>query len=496
MTSAPVLQERVPSLDDTPARVQFEDEQTRRRRGTWRATAACLIAASIAGVFLSIVLLLAAPAFFGVFAGLVVRLIAAAGLSDAAIHAAYRVLDGPNRNAALAALAAVLVLPTLLPPPLIWLWMRSLALRPREAPWPAPLGVRPPHVGVPEERQFVNLAGEIAVAAGLPTPDIGIIDAVQPNMAAFGTGHDAAGIVVTTELLARLDRAETQMLAAQLVGAIGNGDLHATASLLAVYRAIAFVLAATALPISRRARRAVAATIRATLGGDAARRDAALCTLDAQLAARGLGRALIWLPVSVIALSSIASLAFGHAAAWGKQAMAAALLLGVAVLAYGLIRLTLGVWTLAVLRWPLALVARRRRFMADATAVQLAGDPGAMARALVLLAPHAGIPAGSGLWRSAFVVPSNDDAPTPLDALEPTIAARVARLQALGAGSDTIPALPPARSSVRLGIGGVALFFLVVNWRFTLLLLGLVAGGLLTMSAAAGVILFGFIVNA
>lgn len=493
-STAPLPQRRV-------VPVTFHAEQARRRRSIWRATCVCAVAAVIAGIFLSLVLLLFAPVSLGVVLGLGVRAIQALGLNAAAIATAEMVLTGPNRNAVIVGAASIVILPMLLPPPIAWGWLRSLMLRRRGSPWPAALAVRAPRPGDAEEHQFGNLVAEMAIAAGLPVPAVGIIDAPAPNIGMFGTGHDDAGIAVTRGLLDTLDRGETQMLAAQAIGSIGNGDLRVSASLLAVYRSIGLFMALIDLPVRRTARAAVAALLTA---GD---REAAYAELDAQLVRGGLARLLLWLPAMLIVPGITLSLVVDRLnvdpdTPLGGLVPALLMLAGAAVLFYGLVRLTLGIWTIFVLGWPLAYLWRGRRFLADATAVRLAGNPQALADALAHLRATCAVPPGGARFAHLFLCrPEGAASPSPLLALEPSFAKRVERLRALGAIEGLPPesaAAAPARpaEAVKLGLGGILLVFFIANFRLTVFLIAAGLGGLLLLSCGAGILLFLTIVNA
>lgn len=76
-----------------------------------------------------------------------------------------------------------------------------------------------------ELRLVHNLAEEMAIAAGIPTPQIYIIDDPSPN--AFATGSDPRKgyVIVTTGLLRMLDRDELQGVVAHEVAHIRNNDI-------------------------------------------------------------------------------------------------------------------------------------------------------------------------------------------------------------------------------------------------------------------------------
>jgi heat shock protein HtpX len=77
-----------------------------------------------------------------------------------------------------------------------------------------------------EEKQLVNVAEEMAIAAGLPKPRVYVIDDPDPN--AFATGRDAATacIAVTTGLLAVVNREELQAVVAHEMAHVRNLDVR------------------------------------------------------------------------------------------------------------------------------------------------------------------------------------------------------------------------------------------------------------------------------
>ena len=77
-----------------------------------------------------------------------------------------------------------------------------------------------------EEKQFVDVVEEMAVATGLPKPKVYVIDDPDPN--AFATGRDPASacIAATTGLLAILNREELQAVVAHEMGHVRNFDVR------------------------------------------------------------------------------------------------------------------------------------------------------------------------------------------------------------------------------------------------------------------------------
>jgi Zn-dependent protease with chaperone function len=121
--------------------------------------------------------------------------------------------------------AAQLVLPGMLFAALVWARLARFHRTSAIAAAADDLAARPPRDADPEERQLGNILAELSLAAGLPTPRLLLVDAAEPNAAAFGASHRDAAVIATRGLLDRLDRRETQGVVAHLVGSVGSGDL-------------------------------------------------------------------------------------------------------------------------------------------------------------------------------------------------------------------------------------------------------------------------------
>lgn len=90
--------------------------------------------------------------------------------------------------------------------------------------------------------QLVNIVEEIAIAAGIPCPEVYIMDDPSPN--AFATGRDPehALVCVTTGLREKLNREELQAVIAHEIGHIKNYDTRIM-MLVAVFAGIIVLLA-------------------------------------------------------------------------------------------------------------------------------------------------------------------------------------------------------------------------------------------------------------
>ena len=93
----------------------------------------------------------------------------------------------------------------------------------------------------PEHQQLLNIVHEMAVASGLPEPRVLLIPDAAPN--ALATGHDPqnATIAVTSGLLEKLDRAETQGVIAHEMAHIGNRDTRLGVTIAVLVGAIALL---------------------------------------------------------------------------------------------------------------------------------------------------------------------------------------------------------------------------------------------------------------
>src|SRR5262249_62100806 len=92
-----------------------------------------------------------------------------------------------------------------------------------------------------KERQLVNVAEEMAIAAGISRPDIWIVPDPDPN--AFATGLDQlrSHIAVTQGLLDICSRDELQAVVAHELGHVKNLDVRLMTTLAALVGAVALM---------------------------------------------------------------------------------------------------------------------------------------------------------------------------------------------------------------------------------------------------------------
>jgi heat shock protein HtpX len=93
----------------------------------------------------------------------------------------------------------------------------------------------------PEQRKYVNVVEEMAIASGLPRPRIWIVPDDDPNAFATGRGPEDASVAMTEGLLRTLDRAELQGVVAHEMAHIRNLDTRLMTLLAAMVGAIALM---------------------------------------------------------------------------------------------------------------------------------------------------------------------------------------------------------------------------------------------------------------
>jgi Zn-dependent protease with chaperone function len=354
----------------------------------------------------------------------------------------------------------MLVLPGILIMVTLWLLLHRLFAGAGVGALAIGLGAREPHLTDLEERQLVNIVEEMAIAAGLPAPKVMLFDGEVANAAAVGSSPSDAMVIVSRRLLDEMNRDETQGVLAHAIASIGNGDLGVALSMVTVFRTFGLVNTLLDAPVSRSARD--------TLGrlffvlGDRTGRDAATRASDA---ARLLGAR-----VSMMDLEDVNLVLGSEEEKQRAPAGLVGLLLKVRVFALfpiwaaaGMAKTALMVMIFGLVGPLLALTWRTRRFLADATAVQLTRNPDGVADGLAgLLARGGGIRGGA--WADhLFVVGggvrdgASDDEVGGLSwvSFHPSLESRLKRLRALGARvDDPAPERPrhPAQTALMVAI--------------------------------------------
>lgn len=93
-----------------------------------------------------------------------------------------------------------------------------------------------------KERQLYNIVEEMAVASGLPMPQVFLLEAQEINAFAAGVKPENAAVTVTRGALEFLTRDELQGVIAHELGHIKNADMKVNMRLAAMVMAFVFVL--------------------------------------------------------------------------------------------------------------------------------------------------------------------------------------------------------------------------------------------------------------
>jgi len=423
-------------------RTSFFDEQARWRRRTWRGSLVCALAASVMGAPLAVLLTPLAL----LVVGLTLKYTPGGGPAlDLLVSAARFIPRALETAADTEKLSSFLSPPTLLALSMllapgmavllaVWFLLRFRFALSGVGGLLLGLSARPPRVEDVEEIQLGNVIEEMAIAAGMPSPALRLLDDDAPNAAAVGSGADDSTVVVSRAVLARLDRDETQALAGHLLGSIASGDLRILASLNAVFECagLTILVLDAAFGLSPSAFRDLARVLRFLLGRD---RDPAEAPFVQKLLVQMTGE---------VRQDGIHQVSEGPTVK--KYPFLNFFLLPFLLLS--VVNLMLK-WQTYLIRsifvGPMVmLVWRRRRFHADAVAVQLTRNPDALAKALCALSVDAALLSRARWAEPLFVVGAPGGGWSEelggLGSSHPPLEKRLKRLAAMGGRDFRAPA--------------------------------------------------------
>jgi Zn-dependent protease with chaperone function len=291
-----------------------------------------------------------------------------------------------------------------------------------------------------------------------------VLDSDVANAAVVGGALDDATVVVTTGLLRVLDRDETQAVVGVLVGSAGNGDLKIGVTISSLFQTLGVVSTFLNAPWDRASRH----NLRRLLG----------------LALRPRRR-------TAADVAAAGDLLAGAEAGWeeagNKKAGCLSIITLPFLMAGGAFMMNRMIFGMVLVNPLLRRRWRERRYLADASAVELTRNPTALARALVALHP-ASVPPGAE-WAAHLFVVGSEGPPTGGGAGRPEppavttfgapVGARIQRLRRLGAEIEETTDLQRAQAHgcgkavVVLVLGPLLLIFSALFLGIALVLTGL-----------------------
>ncbi|HEY1527673.1 MAG TPA: M48 family metalloprotease [Candidatus Angelobacter sp.] len=384
----------------------FFAAQKRNRRATWRMSALCTFAAFIMGIPLTLVLtpLLYVMAMIALeivnhFSPQPELLQYADGLAKLGLRVADYVINqkGTLDPGELTTGLILVLLPGMAVAFGLWFAMLALFRHGGVGGTLASMNAREPHPSDLKELQLVDAAQEMAIAAGLPAPKIMLVDSIGANAAAVGTSAHDACIVLSRRLLDDLDRDQLQAILAHLVGSIGNGDLGIAFTVTSVFETCGLLVNLINAPFGKESRSRLWRVARYMLGGGTPEKRAADAADIAESLATSLDGDTPEMDnyfkqgnpglIKKIYRFIMFPLMFTNMA----------------------IEITLWFFLNLLLGPCMALLWRTRRYLADASSVELTRNPDALARALQCLSED-NTALDSGSWAShLFVVNPKGD---------------------------------------------------------------------------------------
>lgn len=388
-------------------RESFFEAQRRNRHATWRLSAVAVSASVIMGIPLALTitpLLYAAALIVADIVNIWMPLpavfwhradeIAQYGLS--AFH--WLLQPSSGTPPALAIGLCVLLLPGAVLSVGLWLGVNALFRRAGVGGALLALKAREPNQSDLKELQLADVVQEMAIASGLPAPRVMLIDARAANAAVIGTSAHDARIVVSRNLIERLSRDELEGALAHLVASIGNGDLRIAFRVISVFETCGLLVALINSPFGSRSRSTLWRIVRYGLArrvGEGSQQEAAAV---AALLARS----------SDMGTDDIDDL-FTPKKKSIFRSMRNFLLFPI-FFTNTAIKLSLWFFSFTMLEPSMALLWRKRKYLADACAVQMTRNPDGLAEALRKLNADRG-PISGGAWAAHLflVSPAGSD---------------------------------------------------------------------------------------
>jgi len=387
----------------------FFKAQKRNRRATWRMSALGMFAAFIMGIPLTLALTPLVYAGTLVVAEIVnhfsplppefwrnVRTFGRLGMRVGDYFINHK---GTLDTQELAVGLCVVLLPGMLIAFGLWLGIMTLFRRGGAGGALASLKAREPNQADLKELQLADVVQEMAIAAGLPAPKLMLVDSPGANAAAIGSSPQDARIVISRRLIDDLNRDQLQALLGHLIGSIGNGDLRIAFTVTSVFETCGLLVTLINSPFGGQSRRTLWRIIRYAFSFGSS--DTAKAA-EADAVASLLGGTL---DVSSTDIDRF----FNSQQKPGLIRKFLRFVFFPIVFTNLAIEMTLWFFNGLLLGPCMALVWRTRRYLADASAVELTRNPDALAGALERLSrDNSAIPGGAWATHLFVINPSGD----------------------------------------------------------------------------------------
>ncbi len=359
-------------------------------------------------------------------------------------------------------IALIAALPGLIAVLIVLLTLRRI-VREAEASGVQELALRAPDPAVLAEQRVANVVAEMAIAANIKMPKVAIIDAPAVNAAVYGPDDETVTVLVSTGLLEKLDRARMQAVAGHLIGLIANGDVVQGMRVAQTLSLFGFVARLSDGIVDPPAWSRLWQTLREALKPGASSADSRL----------------------ILELTNPFGNAQSSRPAGGNASNKLTWREWIRMPLYGPIVISGffgGLVSSFMLEPLLALIWRRRKYLADAIAVQLTRDPQALSNALGELGNGSGFPA----WCSHMLVAGHAGRGGLLSGSSvPMYPAHDKRLKALARMGASVVLSPPPRMplwvQLLIAIGGAVVVSLMSVAIYLLVMVSIALSGLFTM---------------
>jgi len=385
----------------------FFAAQKCNRRATWRMSVLSVFAAFVMGIPLTLVLtpVLYALALIGAeiynyFSPLPPEFWQNA--SDLA-HFGLRIADyvlnqkGTVAPEDLATGLALILLPGMVLAFLLWMGMLMMFRHGGVGGALTSLRAREPNQGDLKELQLGDVLQEMSIAAGVQTPRLMLIDSRGANAAVIGSSAADARIVLSRRLLDDLTRDQLQAVLGHLIGAMGNGDLRIAFTVTSVFETCGLLVNVINAPFTKQSRARLWRMVRYLFTPASSDQKAILaCEIAESLSS------------SLESESDDIDSKFPSRQKGPFQKLLSILFFPLIFTNLGM-ELTLWMFTNILLGPCMALLWRARRYLADASSVELTRSPDSMAEALQRLSEDTNAVEG-GEWAShLFLVDPKGD---------------------------------------------------------------------------------------